>query len=258
MKEHLDDLISKTYTTGRNIKKFLMSGLCALAICGSMKAYAGNDDLDLPIDPHARAPVAERAPQQPQRWTDEDPPTFFGDAIYGARESLIYVIDRSGSMGAIMGPGVDLGGRVRNMTRFQRGQIELKRSIMALAPNIRFNIVSYDCSVNAWQRGLVAASDENKRAAYNWIDGLYPHGGTGTSDGVAYALLRGDDNRDIVLLTDGYPTCNETIPEHRDRIRRCNRNRTRIHVFGIAARGPYRDFCVGVSSDSSGSYHDVR
>jgi len=254
---NLEDQIQKTYAPRRQFLKATLSGIAGgLVYLMGGNLFAAPDDLDLPIDPRSRQRAVEQTPPPPA-WVGDDRPTFFGEAIYGAQQTIVYVIDRSGSMREVMGTGVDLQGRVRPMTRFQRGQIELKRSIMALAPNMRFNIVSYDCSVMAWQRGLVAATPENKREAYNWIDGLYPLGGTGTGMGVAYAL-RSEENRDVVLLTDGYPTCSLTIPEHRSMIQRCNPDRKRIHVFGISAHGPFREFCVRVASDSGGSYHDVR
>ncbi len=245
-------MLEKLLAAGR---KYVVAGVlgCAL-LFGARKIYSGDENMDLPI--YVREPARQQQ-QEPARTPDDEPPTFFGEAIYGARESLIYVIDKSGSMERIMGPAVDLEGRVRSMTRFQRAQVELKRSILALAPNIRFNVISYDCSVDPWQRDVVPATEENKRAACNWIDGRYPHGGTGTSFGVSYAL-HNPDNHDVILLTDGEPTCRLTIDEHRALIGNNNRNRARIHVFGVGAYGPFRDFCVRVASDSGGRYSDVR
>ncbi|MBI4148028.1 VWA domain-containing protein [Candidatus Woesearchaeota archaeon] len=237
--------------------KYATAGVLGLALLfGGKRMYAGDEGLDLPIGP--RISYSDPHRQEPPRIPDEDPPTFFGEPIYGATESLIYVVDRSGSMERVMGSGVDLEGRVRNMTRFQRAQVELKRSIRALAPNFRFNIVSYDCSTNAWQRELVPASVENKRAAYRWIDGLYPQGGTGTAFGVSYALRTGGSNRDVILLTDGEPTCRLDMAEHLLIITNSNPDHDRVHVFGIATYGPFRQFCQRVASNTGGSFHEVR
>ncbi|MBI4016662.1 MAG: VWA domain-containing protein [Candidatus Aenigmarchaeota archaeon] len=252
----LENIIKKLASA----KQYLLSGvLCAsLLASGGKRINAGDEGMDLPIGPNINYSEPQR--QEPPRIPpDEDRPTFNGDVIYGARNSIVYVIDTSGSMGYEMGgTSIDLEGRVRRMTRLQRGQIELKRSIMALAPNFRFNIVYYDCRTDAWQRSLVPASEQNKRKAYRWIDGLYPYGGTGTAYGVSYALKTDGDNRDIVLLTDGRPTCNLQISEHIDIIRRSDTDGTRIHVFAISAYGPFRRFCVDIASFSGGSYHDVR
>lgn len=256
---NLEDRIQKTHTPRREFLKTILGGIAGgLSYLMSNNLFARPDDLDLPIDPRAGQRAVDQTPPPPA-WVDDEPPTFNGEAIYGATQSIIYVIDQSGSMRLAMGPGVGLDGTVRNMTRDQRSKVELVRSIMALAPNFRFNVISYAaCVVNPWQRGLVSATEENKQIAYRWINSLLPVGQTGTGVAVSTALLSGEDNRDIVLLTDGAPNCEETIQWHRDIIRRNNRNRTRIHVFGIAANGPYRQFCVNVASDSGGSYHDVR
>ena len=201
--------------------------------------------------------------------SDTPPPTIYGEEIVSENDTLIYVIDQSGSMDWDPGSYVDVDGRRRNGNRMERAKAEISRSILGLSENFRFNIVSFDCSTRQWRGNIVPANDGNKQSALGWVRALQPIGATGTGPAVALGL-RNRDNKLVVLLTDGAPNCG--VPEyddswsysesrvmegHRRVIRNANTQGAKINVFGIAASGTYRRFCQNVAGDSGGSYTDV-
>jgi hypothetical protein len=231
-------------------------------------------DLDLPLEkPEYQGPPIPPAPTPPPPPPDDPrdtpPPTIYGEEIVSENDTLIYVIDRSGSMDWDEASYVDLDGRRRTGTRMERAKAEISRSIMGLSQNFRFNIVGFDCGTVQWRSNMVPADDANKQSALAWVRRLEPQGATGTGPAVALGL-RNRDNKLVVLLTDGAPNCgvpeydnswsyseNNTMNGHRRMISNANTQGAKINVFGIAASGTYRRFCQNVASDSGGSYTDV-
>lgn len=186
------------------------------------------------------------------------PPVLYGEEILSESDSLYYVIDISGSMGWAAGSYIDLDGTIKSGNRLDKAKVELKRSIMSLPPNFKFNIVAFSCVNFLWQPFLQPANDISKQAAMAWVSTLQPLGNTGT--GPATALSLGDkNNQTVLLLTDGEPNCPIAGTEnHRQMIRNQNTQGARINVFGIQANGVWREFCLGVAADSGGSYHDIQ
>jgi len=239
----------------------------------------GTQDLDLPItqpppavveysidpgmevtrDPNARPPDSEDPSDEPgtDDPSDEPPPTFYGEEIESENDTIFYVIDSSGSMQWDNQSFVTADGQVANGSKMDRAKTELIRSITGLAPNFRFNMLTYDCNTQMWQSSLVPADDANKQAAIAWVQSLQAGGRTGT--GPATALGLGDrENMAVVLLTDGAPNCGaDGFEGHRTMISTNNTQGATINVFGIAASGDYRAFCQSVAGDSGGSYTDV-
>jgi hypothetical protein len=192
---------------------------------------------------------------------------FFGEELSVEADSICYVIDISGSMCELIDghwapdPNGGAGGLIwTGRTRLEAAKEELRRSINGLTANFTFNVVAYDCGMQVWARTFQRAEDFAKADACLWIDHLQLGGATGTGPAVGLALGLEPRNRTIVLLTDGAPNCGvppNTPDTHRELIRSLNVQRATVHVFGIAAMGPMRDFCIGVASDSGGAYHDV-
>jgi hypothetical protein len=204
-------------------------------------------DLDLPIllehyDPTKVVPApSEPADEDDPR--DEPPPVFYGEEIESENDTICYVIDLSGSM--------------RRMGRIERARRELEKSISGLSPNVRFNVVAYACAVKSWKPGLVPASPANKTAAIAWTGTLQPAGGTGTGPATALALNY-KECLAVALLTDGTPNCGAVDTSgHRRMISAANTQRATISVFGVDAKGEWREFCLQVAGDSGGSYYDV-
>ena len=100
---------------------------------------------------------------------------------------VVYVVDRSGSMG----------------DSIAYVKYELKRSIRNLGPDKQFHVIFYSSgpALEMPARRLVTATDENKRKAFEFIDDIYPAAETDPTDAIRRAFAVGPDV--IYLLTDG-------------------------------------------------------
>ena len=219
-------------------------------------------ELDLPVmppDPNKKKgppplPVEQVEPTP-------EPPSFGGNPISAPTNTLIYVIDISCSM-IIPSRYLDENGNAVNGTRLDKAKMLTCLSIARLDETYKFNVVAYSCSMLVWRReGLAQATPENKVNAINWVRSmLYPNGGTGTGQGVITALVMDRNNRCIILLTDGSPSCGEPgnpIEVHKSMIRSNNTQNASIHVFGIGATGVFRQFCQDVAAGNCGQYYDM-
>lgn len=232
--------------------------------------------LDLPImipvyDPNP--PKLETKPVPPDAVpapdnddpSDEPPPVFFGEEIDSDTNSVIYVIDNSGSMTLTMEPFADQNGNIVRGNRLDRAKAELKRSISSLTDNFNFNVMFYDeCTMSCWT-SKQKATPENKAAAFAWIDTVQPDGWTNTGMAVAQAL-QDKENQSIVLLSDGSPNfidCSMnyvgTFDQHRELIRNANSQAATINAFGIGVSSDpdARSFMVSVAAQNNGSYIEV-
>ncbi|MCO5171002.1 MAG: VWA domain-containing protein [Planctomycetes bacterium] len=204
-------------------------------------------DLDLPVLPESYDPSRQPPPVPPPRDTrdprDEPPPVFFGEEIPVEADSLIFVLDFSGSM--------VIADRIHHL------KLEFERAVNALPQTFHFNVVAYRCDLQTWSKERQRATPEAKASAIAWVHKLNAADGTATGPAVALAL--GDKgNVTVVLLTDGAPTCGAMgFEAHRSMIRNANSQGATINVFGIAAFDEYRTFCLNVARDSNGSYWDV-
>jgi hypothetical protein len=108
--------------------------------------------------------------------------------VGGNARKLMYFCDASGSMVPVFG----------------QLKFELKKSIDALKPVQAFNVVFYrDEKYEALsQEGLVMASPDNKRKAYEFIDGQVSAGMTQPVPAIKFALSQKPEL--MYLLTDGF------------------------------------------------------
>jgi hypothetical protein len=220
-----------------------------------------NRGLDLPVgapvyDPTPKEvkPVTNKKPVQGQPDDDprdEPPPTFYGEEIDADVDSIIYVIDNSGSMTIAVEPFMDETGNVTRGNRLDRAKAELRRSIAGLSERFFFNVMFYDeCVMMCWtekQRATAA----NKQAAIGWLNAVQPDGWTNTGLGVATAL--GDkSNKAVVLLSDG-------APNFLDLIRTSNTQAARVDCFGIGIKADpdATGFMQTVASQNNGSYRSI-
>ncbi len=139
-------------------------------------------------------------------------------------KDLVAVIDTSGSM---LGPKMDEARRA------------LRHFVNGLNPGDRFSIIDFSTEARRFRDGLAEVSDETRRQALAYIDGLQARGGTNIEEalrnGLA-ALEPGGDERLklVVLITDGEPTVGITRPEDIVRsIREKNTLKRRIFAFGV-------------------------
>ncbi len=109
-----------------------------------------------------------------------------------ARE-VVFVIDTSGSM---------------HGQSLQHASAALSQSIRDLAPQDRFNIISFSTSFKPLFKRALTANGQNKKAAINFISNLNASGGTEPLDALKYAFATRDTQsinylRQVIFLTDG-------------------------------------------------------
>jgi hypothetical protein len=265
---------------------FLLGGSAVTAnpnVGGS--SYPGSEDalpshgLDLPMGPTwvgGPAPdvVPDPVPEPEEVPADEGgedprdtpPPEFFGEEISTVADSILYVIDQSGSMSIKAEPFENENGQVvSNGSRLDRAKAELKRSIAGLPENFYFNVYFYDECTSVCFSQKQQASAGNKAAAFSWIDAIQPDGWTNTGLAVQTALTD-KDNKTIVLLSDGSPNfldCSMNYvgssDDHANLIRTENTQGATINAFGIGISNDptSRAFMQRVANENSGSYIEV-
>ena len=151
------------------------------------------------------------SPEVPERTTDALPKT------------VIFVIDRSGSM----------AGR-----KIEQAKGALEFVLNNLGDDDLFDIVAYDDRVETFEPELQRYTDDSRRAALDFVDGIRPGGSTNIDEALeaALGLVSEDDERPayVLFLTDGLPTAGETnesqIAEH---AQRSNDADARIFSFGV-------------------------
>ncbi len=212
-------------------------------------------EIDLPIG----GPISGFEEEDPVEPTEDDGPTLYDEDIPVESDSIIYVIDVSGSMGWDVTTYTGLDGNPTSGNRLDRAKVELIRSIQGLPENFTFNIVAYDCDMRRWAPGRQQANMAAKASAINWVNGLRPGGATGTGPAVALGLQE-RDNLTIALLSDGDPNCPydyNSIPNHLQCILSANQQGAVVHCFGIRAYGEFEQFLRDVASRTGGVYYPI-
>ncbi len=137
-------------------------------------------------------------------------------------KDIVFVFDRTGSMSG---------------EKIEQAKEALKFCVERLNPEDRFNVVAFNESPDLLWRDLRLATEENKREAVRFIDGLTAQGGTNINEALLTTLpLLADRERPrfLMFLTDGLPTVGETnIERILANVRKANEARVRIFVFGV-------------------------
>jgi Ca-activated chloride channel family protein len=138
---------------------------------------------------------------------------------------LVFVVDRSGSM----------GGR-----KIEQARAALIAGLATLKPGDRFDVVSFANDVTSLGEGrLLAANDENLARARRAAADLSASGGTAISAALTAAIgLNGGDAQRlfaVVFLTDGDPTVGETDPDRILANFRKSAGTTRLFAFGVGS-----------------------
>jgi len=146
----------------------------------------GADAPPQPPAPPEKPPEAPAAPPAEPAKPDVKAPVYFGIEAKGARK-VVYIVDKSGSM-------------TDSIVYVNR---ELKRSLRALDVDAAFHVLFFSSGPPAELpfRKLVHATEENKRAAFKFIDGIMARGETDPSDALSRAFALKPDA--VFLLTDG-------------------------------------------------------
>lgn len=161
--------------------------------------------------------------------------SFFGITSKGP-QSVVYVIDRSGSM----------------TDSFMYVKQELIRSIQELTEKDRFHVIFYSSGpgLEMPARKLVPANDTNKQAAIRFIKETDPLGQTDPSDALDKAFRQKPQT--IFLLTDG--EFDASIPLYIDRLN--SKKQTTVNtVCFMYTMG--EEACKKIAEESKGVYRFV-
>lgn len=142
---------------------------------------------------------------------------FFGIPIVGSR--VAFVIDRSGSMNEEHEEARDREHR-EMVTRFQWARNELLSAASKLAPDTRFNVVTFSSDVKRWRDKFCEPTKNNLVALRDLLKRTRVEGGTNIFDALDLALgLRTSKSAqryetpvdEIFLLSDGAPTMGSIV-----------------------------------------------
>jgi hypothetical protein len=192
-------------------------------------APKGGADAPPPSPSPPAVPPAE--PAKP----DVKAPVYFGLEAKGARK-VVYIVDKSGSM-------------TDSIVYVNR---ELKRSLRALGVDAAFHVLFFSSGPPAELpfRKLVHATEENKRAADKFIDGIVPQGQTDPSDALSRAFALKPDA--IFLLTDG--EFDKAIVRS---VRELNKEgKVRVYTIGFLYKQGEKTL-QAIAADNGGAYRFV-
>ena len=193
-----------------------------------------------PRSPFLMPPGSATSPEDRYNpeWTDwsEIPPwrqtSFFGIRARG--QFFVFVVDQSGSM-------ID-------DDRLTRAKIELRRSVFALQPPQRFEVIFYNDQATPMPGGPLPrpADQRTKDQLTSWLHLIGPDGGTEPRSAVGQALALRPDA--VFLLSDGeYPE--GTV----EAIARANPRKIPIHCVDLTG-GQAGDHLQRIARDSGGQY----
>lgn len=138
------------------------------------------------------------------------------------KKTVVFAVDRSGSMSG------EKISQAKNAAKFVLNN---------LRPGDLFNIVAYDSQIESFRPELQAYSDETRKSALGFVEGLFAGGSTNIDGALRTALgYLKDASRPnfVIFLTDGLPTDGET---NEARIvanaKSANAARARVFTFGV-------------------------
>jgi len=138
------------------------------------------------------------------------------------KKTVIFVVDRSGSMSG---------------KKIEQARGALKHVLNNLRKGDLFNIVAYDSEVESFRPELEKYTDETRKAALGFVEGIYAGGSTNIDGALRTALSQINDSSRpsyVLFLTDGLPTSGETNEmKIVQNAKENNDVRARIFTFGV-------------------------
>ncbi len=137
-------------------------------------------------------------------------------------KTVMFVVDRSGSMSG---------------KKIEQARAAARFVLNNLREGDLFNIVAYDSRIEVFRPELERFSDETRKAALGFIEGIHAGGATNIDGALGTALAQLQDSKRpnyVLFLTDGLPTTGETnemkIVENATKE---NKVRARVFSFGV-------------------------
>ncbi len=187
----------------------------------------------------------KRVVQEPYRSVPIGTPEYYyGLPLFAER--LVFVLDTSGSMA---GPRIEAAKR------------ELLRAIAGLPEHAEFGIVVFNSTVDTWQKHLVPATSQSKKAGAIYVNSQSTHSNTASYDALEAAFHF--DTEAIYFLSDGAPHGGK-IPAPVDIVAAITAaNKTRrisLYTIGIGAGipgGPLDAFLQALAEQNLGLYRRI-
>lgn len=212
----------------------------------------------------ARAWAKWHANEDPGAPTTMETPRYHGIDIHS--DDVVFVVDVSSSMDWPW---------EKEPQRIDIALAELKRTLSALTPDVRFDVVVFAEDVRRWKKESVPATAENTAAAAAWAEGAMaqPAGDTFLYEAVSTALDAHPSADTLFVLTDGNPTAGTywTADGLIASVRAWTRyRRTAMHTIGLSllnldrgrpnlSENPavMKQVLSGIASATSGVYREV-
>lgn len=201
---------------------------------------------------------------------------FFGHDLR-SEQSVVYVLDLSGSMSANSGSvaeqaGTDLAGeaaggvtgrflgkgagnavedRVKRLKKkIEKVKLHLIASLQGLPQGSQFNVILFSDGVQTLSPGMILTSGASKAAVGVFVDQLEEGGSTNMYAALEAALYT--PARHIILLTDGLPTSTSSGAVL-DLAARQNDGTRIISTVGVGG-GQAREFLATLANENGGNY----
>jgi Ca-activated chloride channel family protein len=138
------------------------------------------------------------------------------------KKTVLFVLDRSGSMSG---------------EKIDQAKNALKFVLNNLREGDTFNIIAYDSEIETWKPELQKYTDETRKAALGFVEGIYAGGSTNINGALTKALEQLQDKSRpnfVIFLTDGLPTVGETNEQKiAANAKQHNDIKARLFVFGV-------------------------
>jgi len=138
------------------------------------------------------------------------------------RKTVLFVVDRSGSMAG---------------KKIEQAKGALKFVLDNLRKGDTFNIIAYDSEIESFRPELQKYSEQTRKAALGFVEGLYAGGSTNIDGALDTTLDQLEDKKSptyVIFLTDGLPTAGETNEAKIvQNAKQANDVRARMFAFGV-------------------------